>query len=187
MRKHRRSRQEMPKNYGRVRDTPKVSHRKSVLQEGRLSNITTPAMDSTKESKKRRRSDEEKNLKEKNEKNLKSVDRARKGSTTEDIKEETEKPFDIESSIEKELLVMEEVAELPPFGFHLIALKIRLEERGLHGITTEALVKYLEKYYDLEEWKERFYAMLELPPTEANWKPYSLPADIKELRTDTKE
>jgi hypothetical protein len=61
-----------------------------------------------------------------------------------------------ELSAETQLAVLEEIAELPPFGFHLEALLNRLEARLQLAITVEQLQQFLGRYYDLNEWRERF-------------------------------
>jgi hypothetical protein len=61
-----------------------------------------------------------------------------------------------ELSADTQLAVLEEIAELPPFGFHLEALLNRLEARLQLAITVEQLQQFLDRYYDLNEWRERF-------------------------------
>jgi hypothetical protein len=61
-----------------------------------------------------------------------------------------------ELSAETQLAILEEIAELPPFYFHREALLNRLEARLHLTITVEQLQHFLDRYYDLNEWRERF-------------------------------
>lgn len=56
-------------------------------------------------------------------------------------------------SEEAQLQILEEIAELPPFGFYLTFLIDRLAK---FHIDRKQLQTFLEQYYDMNEWKQTF-------------------------------
>ncbi|KAG5175517.1 hypothetical protein JKP88DRAFT_228755 [Tribonema minus] len=79
-----------------------------------------------------------------------------------------------------QLVIFDEIAELPPFGVHLTLLRGRLEARLQRPVAAAALTAFLSRYYDLAQWRERYEAavMLELPDEPVD---FALPFDDAEF------